>query len=449
MGEPEMARDREQQWGVHLGGKYDTYLGLPLKSIEENHQVGAFFVKPDGAITSFRDPNLSYDVGNTFTAIGAKAGYVLNIHDGIVGAPKAYIISEVRDDELLVNGNAPFPEASDEFDDQTTNAVKYSIGWAAPSFDNIELEPGVNKRTAAQSTTDSSALWGTSRRTRQAGRVTLSGRPVQDIELVEITNPPAALGPIIDPSSRTVIFSQRVNQEPSASADFYGNQYQFIVDNPLEAQSGRAVNSIVVGYSPVNDMFDGLNMRVKYKTLDGFQSADSYVRGRFNRILAADHLVRGRFSVWISITIPYRNRTNTSLTLDTDAAADTVASFINNFDFSDTLDSSDISTILRVEYPVIGAVFPFNIEYVLESPDGQRIFFTTEDVVSIFPTENNGVVFDENESNLRVPSALQNKGITSIATDSQLLTYLDYLGVTDRTVVYRCDSNDIALYLRG
>ena len=81
MGEPEQIRDRRTEIAkhikLHIGGCYDTYVSLPTITVEENHPVGGYFVRPDNMKVIFRDPELTYDTGGTFPLIGVKAGHVL------------------------------------------------------------------------------------------------------------------------------------------------------------------------------------------------------------------------------------------------------------------------------------------------------------------------------------------------------------------------------------
>jgi len=453
MAEPEQVRDRRAEIGrhilLHIGGHYDTYVTLPLVTVEENLTVGGYFTRPDGVVAVFRDPELTYDLGRTFeTVLGVQPGFVLHLRDGVTGAPQGFTIIRVSDHELEVSLHTPFPEASDEAD---TNAVQYSIGWLGPGFEEIELTTGVYIRTAAASTTPAyeAVPYGTSRRVQDTGTVVLSGKPIQDVTWVEITDPPASLSSLIDPSTGTLIFHSRVNVTPIVPLEPAYTQYQVTVSNWEESQSMNAVNRIVLGGdSGSGSVFDGYNLRVVYKSLANFSDIHTYAVNRTNRVAAANHLIRARHPIWIEVNIPYRLKTTTTETLDEDEAAQNLASHINAFDPNDDMDASDLSSFVRANYGMVGAVYPLEIYYHIDTPDGQQVFFSTSDIISIAITNTNGVVL-ENSEDLTPPQDLMNRGITQIATAAQLADWFAYVGVSDRTVHYRTTEDMISFVLRS
>ncbi len=449
MGEVELIRDiRTEVYPhivMHMGGHYDTYAQLRLTTVEENLTVGGFFVRPDNIVSVFRDPQLTHDI-NTFTTLGVQPGHVLFIRSGLLGSPRGYPIIRVDDHEIAVSEAAFFPEASDERD-AVDNTVLYSIGWFAPGFDQIEFEPGIFERTAAQSTTvgKENVPWGTSRRIQQPGKVLLSGRPVQDIRWMELTDPPAS-DPLTDPATGTLVLYNRVNYPPAQQAESAYTEYQLTVDNPGKSQSMEAMNIITVGYAVTlpnppgtADMgvFDGSNLRVVYDTLESFNSIHLYTVDRNQRIAAANHLLRARHPVWVEVNIPYRLKRGATEEVDIEAAAEQVVEFINTYDPEDDLDVSDISTFVRQTYSQIGAVFPLEIFYVFDSPDGQQAFFSTTDIVSIFVTDSNGVVL-ENGADIT----------PDIETSDELQDWFLALGVSDRVVQYRTSADRISFTLK-
>jgi hypothetical protein len=465
MGEPEMIRDRRTEVAphleLHMGGHYDTYVELPYTTVEENLIVGGFFPRPDSVVNIFRDPLLTYGTGvpgseKPFTSLGVQTGHILYIRNGLIGAPRGFQITKVTDHELEVSEHTYFPEASDE-KLPIDNTVLYSIGWFSPGFEEIEFSPGIFQNIAAQST-DPAAVnvpWGTSRHIQQPGKVVLGGRPVQDISWVEITNPDGG-DPLIDPGTGTIIFHDRVNYPPSEQAEPAYAQYQIDVLNPEKAQSMEAVNLLVVGYThtlpnppgtPNMGIFDGKNLRVVYKTLNGFGNIHAFVVGRNERVAAANQLVRARHPVWIQANIPYRMKPTSGTSLDAAAASQNLAAHINSFNPNDDLDVSDLMTQLRLEFTDVGAVFPFRIYYSLTMPDGQIVMFSTSDIVSIFITDTNGVQI-ENSGDLTPPPDLIQRGITSIATKEALLDWMNYEGVSNRTVLYRTTESMITFELR-
>lgn len=441
MGEVEMVRDRRheiaQHLQVHFGGHYDTYLNLSLVQVEEIGLVGGFFVRPDNVSNVFRDPELTYDLGRTFLSVlGVQPGHVLHIHSGITGAPQGFLITRVTDHEIEVSTQTPFTEPSDE---QGVNAVNYSIGWLSPGFGEVELEVGVFYRTASVSTspTYTSVPYGTSRRIQQPGKIVLSGRPLQGVVWVEVTDPPAG-SILVDPSTETLVFNNRINMQPAAQTEPQYTEYQIEVHNPLESQSMRGVQLVDVGYGSDPAVFDGLTLRVVYYTLESFPDVHRYVVDRNQRVACANQLVRGRHPVWLEILIPYKMKPTAGTNLDEQAAAETVAAMVNTFDSNDDLNTSDITLALREEYPDIGAVYDVELSYHLDGPDGQQVFYSTEDLVSIFPEDSNSVTWENEEDVTFPPEILASPPGGSMPTaEEKLRRWYLFLGVSDRTVHYR------------
>ena len=174
-----------------------------------------------------------------------------------------------------------------------------------------------------------------------------------------------------------------------------------------------------------------------------------YVTDRNRRIAAANHLVRARHPIWIRFLVEYRVRSTTNEVFEADDAAKKLADYINTFDVNDDLDASDISTFLRTNYSMLGAVYPFTdvnpIYYSLMAPDGQLVEFSTTDIISIF--EKNGVSL-VNASELIPPPALQSRGILSIGSASDLRDWFNYVGISDRTVKYRTKAALITFLLK-
>lgn len=460
MGEPEMIRDRRTELSplidLHVGGHYDTYVGLRLTQVEENLLVGGFFARPDRIANMFRDPELTSSVGKDFISLGVQPGHVLFIRSGIIGTPRGYTIVRVEGHQLEVSQFSPFDEASDELD---VNDVVYSIGWLSPGFEEINLAifgPPAYTRHAFSSTVlgFENMPYGTSRYIQIPGRVVLGGRPVQQLLQVEVTDPDSG-DPLVDPSTGTVLLRLRVNGEPdnasaAAAVDPTATQYQLLVTNPDWSQSMFAVNEINV-QAPVGLYagYEGKNLKVSYMTLADFGNIHGYVVDRNTRVLAANYLLRARHPIWINLQVEYRLRATTDAAFDSVAAAQQLAEYINTFDSNDDLDASDISAFLRSNFSMLGAVYPFTdvnpIYYQLYSPDGQVVEFQTTDIISIF--EKNGVSL-VNSAELTPPAALQNRGILTIATSSDLRDWFAYVGVSDRTVKYRTAESLITFVLK-
>lgn len=477
MGESEMVRDTlcesYRHLKLHTGGKYDTYTDLPLTTVEDNLTIGGYFARGDGIASVFRDPELTYDLGATFTSLGVQPGHVIHVRSGILDSPRTHIIAAVFDHELHVGDSDSFTEASDDFLSQTENKVVYSIGWFAPSFANIEFPPpsSLTVRTAAASTNSAyvNIPYGTSRKIQQSGKVVLTGKPVQDIIAVEITNPSSTLDSLKDISTGLVSFPNRINTLPVYQAEPSELTYNVTTSNPMFSQSAKAVNLLTVGFDysgpPIFTMgdFDGLNLRVSYRTMSSFSNIHSYVESRDVRVASANHLVRARHPVWLEMVVYYRLKPITSDVLDEEEAAAVVASHINNFNPKDDLDTSDIETILRINFDVIGAVYPLTINYTLNSPDGQQLEYQTTDLVSLFPTNTNNVELLNGQDVTPTPE-MQALGIPYIRTDvengadpedvpsnvsTELSTYLKQLGVSDRTIRYRTSVDRIQILQRS
>jgi hypothetical protein len=455
-----MIRDRRIELSplidLHVGGHYDTYIGLRLTQVEENLTVGGFFARPDHIANMFRDPLLTAVAGQDYISLGVQPGHVLYIRSGIVGTPRGFTIVRVEEHALEVSPYSPFDEASDELD---VNNVVYSIGWLAPAFEEISLG-GPFFRTAQPSVVVGfeNMPYGTSRYIQVPGRVVLSGRPVQDLLQVEVTDPDTG-DPLIDPSTGTVIFRMRVNGSPdnaaaAAALDPTATQYQMEVTNPDYSQSMFAVNEINVGpadlgYVPPYNGYSGKNLKVSYQTLSGFGNVHGYVADRNTRVLAANHLLRARHPVWINFQVEYRLRPTTDAAFDTVVAAQQLADYINAFDSNDDFDASDISAFLRSNFSMLGTVYPFTdvnpIYYQLYAPDGQIVEFATTDIVSIFEKQGVSLV---NAAELIPPPALQSRGILTIASPNDLRDWFLYAGVSDRTIKYRTKESLITFVLK-
>jgi hypothetical protein len=451
MGEPEMTRDLRTEISpaiaLHVGGHYDTYLDLPETQVEENGLVGGLFARPDGLVNVFRDPRLTYDLGQTFTSLGLEAGHILYVISGIVGAPRGFPITLVTDHAIYVSENSPFDEASDELD---TNALEYSIGWYAPSFSEVDLEgTAVYSRVATASTNPiyASVPTGTSRQISEPGAIVLSGNPVQDVISVEITDPAASA--LVDPATGTLRFTNRVNTAPILGSVLGTSQYQVECINPSKGQSAEGVVFIRVGPLTAPTMYDGKNLRVSYRTSRTFATLHTLFRSYGDRVVAANHLVKARNPIWIYANIPYRLKPTATDVLPVTEAQSVIADHINAFDPNDDLDMSDLATELRTEYSdVVGTVYPFTVEYDLHTPDGQVLQFETTDIVSIYPKATNGVTL-MNGADLLVPASLVARGITTVATTSDLNNLYAYYGISDRTVTYKSRSDLINFSLRG
>lgn len=426
MGEKEMTRDllvNIPHIRLHTGGKYDTYIGTPTKQTAETGLVGGYFTRPDNLITIFQDPGLTTQASHSFVDLGVKVGGVLNIHNGIVGAPVGYVISSVQPHTLSVSDRTPFTEASDEL---STNAVVYSI-------EGITFFPGISVRTAVG--TIDNPHFGTSRRLSIPGSIILSGQPIQDITRVELLDPDVN-DIALDPVTATVVFNTRVNGLPTDAVSPSTTQYQLEVLNPGLAQSRQAINVLRVGTRTDPSKYADKTLKVSYLTANSFMEVSNYIKAQSVRVVAANQVIRAKHPIWISVDFTYKMKDTTTDIIDEASAAQYLAEHINTFDTQDTLDVSDLTTYFRSVFPSIGVVYPPVASFVLCSPDGQLVKYTTTDVISIYPkSADNGVIISNKADIKPTPNMMQN-GILALTTDAQVATYFFELGISDRTVRY-------------
>jgi len=426
MGEKEMIRDlliNIPHIRLHTGGKYDTYIGTPTKQTSEIGIVGGYFTRPDSLITIFQDPALTTQVGYDFMTLGVKVGGVLNIHSGIVGSPVGYVISSVQPHTISVSDRTPFTEASDELEE---NNIVYDI-------EGVTFFPGVSVRTAAG--TLDNTQFGTSRRLSIPGSIILSGQPVQDITRVEVLDPePNDVA--LDPITATVVFNTRVNGIPADAVSPSTTQYQLEVLNPGLAQSSQAINVLRVGTISDPYKYAEKTLKVSYITTNSFTEVSNYIKAQSVRVVAANQVIRAKHPVWISVDFMYKMKDTTTDTVDETAAKKYLAEHINTFDTQDTLDVSDLTTYFRYKFPSVGTVYPPIASFVLCSPDGQLVKYTTTDVISIFPkVADNGVIIS-NKIDIKPTPNMQQNGIIVLNTDAQVATYFYELGISDRTIRY-------------
>jgi hypothetical protein len=415
MGDPEMQRDvvptSAPYLRFHVGGCVDIYLNLALVETTFTAAVGAPFARPDGVVTIFRDGLTSF--------ASVIPGDIISITAGLPIVPAQFLVIEiVNGTDLIVSDSAPFPVATDEAMPPTT--VSYTVGNVGPLFNNhvsgvggIPLTTGSTSRTSATS-----------------GRITMPGSPIMDILDVAILNPPAGESAFISPLDGFEHFPNQVDHTPQQSATpSAGLQFQTIVHNPPYAQSSSQWMEIVVGTDTVQSRFDGLNLRVLYRTIDQFASIDTFVRGTDERVSAASQLPRAHNPVVVGMNIIYRLLANATTLLDNTAIAQTVVDYINAFDSSQaSIDCSKIIQLVLDNYPTIANIVPavpngplLTITYDLRAPTGDVISYQTTDTVEVDPTKQvAGPVLD-----------------------------LPALGVTNRTMRYIANTIDVTAQQEG
>jgi hypothetical protein len=414
MGDAEMQRDIvptvAPNLKFHVGGATDIYLRTALVETSFTGAVGALFARPDNIVTVFRDGAVSF--------AGVQAGDIIRVTAGLPLVPAEFLIIEVDGADLIVSETAPFPIATDEALPAT--AVDYTIGNIGPSFNNVVADIGGVPYTSGT----------TSRQTASTGRITLPGGPVMDILDVAILNPPLAENAFKSTLDGFEHFPNHVNTTPSeAATPTSGLEFQTIVHNPLYAQSASQWMEIVVGTDTNPARFDGLQLRVRYRTIASFDVIDEFVRGTRERVTAAYQLPRAHHPVSVGMTIVYRLKATATAILDDIAIAQTIVDYINAFDSA--AQSIDVSNIVRLvldTYPDIANILPLvpngpilTITYALRAPTGDVLSYATTDVVEISEAKQvGGPVYN-------------------------LLQY----GVSDRTVRYIANTIDVVAQLEG
>ena len=383
MGDAEMIRDlaRDEATGLtmHVGGHMDVFVDLPVNETSFSGVVGSTFTRPDGAACVFHDTTYAdYSPGNptghkftdpdTTTGITPLPGMVLRVWGGWSrdDVPRDFVIREVLDTLLIVNENMPFPSAT-ELTPLVSQPLSWSVGRAMPDYTDV-VPAGTHGSTAST--------------VQRSGSIFLSGKPLYLIKDVTVSSP---LDPDADPTDGLIHFNVRVNTTPIAQVT-PNNEYQVIVHNPESHQSMQSFTEIRVGTGtdPAEyNKYDGLSLKVDYETPLGFSTISEYVSNRQRRIGGDDSLVRAFHPVYLSCVIEYKLRQSALATIDEDAAAASVAEYINAYVGPDALDVSLISDYLRNAYPDIINVYPFTIDYDLHLPDGRVILFQTMEAVTV------------------------------------------------------------------
>lgn len=380
MGDVEMIRDRvvEQATGLtlHVGGHQDVFVDLNLVETSFVGVVGARFARPDGVIAVFRDPTYAdYDAvsnptGHKFTDADPvtgktiKAGMALRIWVGLPIGPRDFIIREVRDTELHISERVPFPTATDELG----TYVSWSVGSEMPNY----------REVVGLGTPESFITTGeTSKQVQNPGRVVLPGGPIYRIKDVTIAD---RSDPDANPDDGLVHFTTRVNVAPveEVAPD---NQYQVVVHNPEAHQSEISFAELIVGPDTDLDKYDDKTLKITYDTLAGFDPISTKVRNRQDRISGANPLVRGYHPAYLRFALEYNLRRDADEEVDEETAVQDLVTYINTYPATEVLDVSTIIGAFRENYPQVGRVYPFTVEYELYAPDGRVILFeTTEDI---------------------------------------------------------------------
>jgi len=363
MGMPEMQRDTVPSVAPHLefhvGGATDIYLWLDLFETSTEGIIGGLFARPDDVITIFRD-----NIGTSFAAV--EPGDILSIKAGLPTVPAEFLVVANNGDELVVSDLAAFPLATDE--EPVATYLTYTVGRIGPLYSDVLSGPLLANLTSGIS----------SRQTQTVGAITLPGGPVCEILDVAVLDPDAGDSDYISPLDGFIHFQNHVNGLTGNT----GLWFCTIVNNPLYAQSAVQWMELFVGLDADSAYFEGKRLRVKYRSLSGFDSIDAFVRSRRERTCAASQLPRGHFPVSVRMEIYYKLKSTATVTLDNATIAREVATFINGFDTAvNPIDTSAVETFIRTAYPTIASIIPLTITYTLFMPTGAlRVYETVDEV---------------------------------------------------------------------
>lgn len=425
-GDPEMLRDYSTEavtgLQMHLGGYTDIYVQLPVIQVVESGFIGAPVARADNVIATLKDDTVD------FLALGVQAGDILKVNAGLSDAPREYIIDGVTQHTISVSPRAAFAEATDEPVPPTT--VTYTIGRFAPNFEDVFISGTANNGM-------------TSRTISYPGRYTMQGRPHYRISKVEVYD-----STIVPASAATVYELQRTNGTPGSLEYRMGT---LAVGN---AQSGYAVDQLTVNTTQFPSTTSWA-IRVTYDTLSGYSDVQNFVTDRFQRVLASNPLVKGYHPVYVGMSIGYRVKLGATSGVDETAVKQAIASYINSFDLTRTLDLTGIIQYMRDNFPNIGVVVGVpSLFYSLYAPDGQVYEYFTKDVVSIYPAYPNNNAQLSNGASLAAPIINANLDPTLpgneallTAANTALKNQLKGLGISDRTLVYLTTPEDISLTL--
>lgn len=419
-GDPEMRRDRVGLLNMHVGGHVDVYADLPPRTDTVRTTVGADTLRADGRVLTFSAP------GADFVTANVRVGDILNVTSGLPGAPAQWRIAAVRTEALDVESDVPFAVATDE-DVGTPDPVLYSVGNNYPAFNN---------RVAATTSSDVR----TTRQLALPGVAFLPAGPLGRILRIAVSDPPLALQPFVDPTTGSALFTTRRNG-PATRAPAVGEalSYRVICLNPAESQSARAIYGLELSWP--GETLDGVEVEVTYESAAGFDAVHAVFSSAQERILAANTLARAPHPVYVSCSVPYRQRTVRDFG-DTVAAVNeavVISAIVAAIDGAapGSLDVSEVMSAVRTADPNVGAVLPFELRYDVYLPDGRIARMSTPDRVELTPVSGSG-------ARLLAPSEL---GLTA-PTGPELARLLADLGVTHRTVRYAARADLVAVGVR-
>lgn len=404
-GDPEMGRDevlfQNGTVALRTGGMVDVYGYLPRAIRTVRLATNALYQRPDNSSVILRDETVD------FVAAGVVPGDVVFVRGGFTApGPTKYVLIGVQTHQLVVQTRTPFPQATDE----TGELLTYSVGRLSPEFSDL-----VTVRTSGD----------TSRKTASSGRIVLPAGAVYDIRAVQANG---------------------VNYVRSNTPG--AGKYVVTSENATYAQSTKGVVTL-----ELPGLSDGTTVTVTYETVDGLNTLQAMFDDPAERTLTTHTLAKAAHPVYLSFTIDYVVRRGEE---PPDPA--TIKAFVTDFvDSADgVLTTSRIANAVMAQFPVIWDITPLVIDYRLLAPDGQVFSYVTSRSVVLGPDEASRATFIGASALRSVTVRGETRDLRTLLADcgsadqalrleanAQLVAYLQYLGVTDRTVRYLTSPDDV------
>lgn len=414
-GEPEMLRDRigaiYTGLPLHIGGKSDIYVKLPVVQTSVTLIPGVPVPRPDGVIATFIDANADFLSGTP-----VQPGDVLRLTTGQSSAPRNYFITDVISaTTLLIDERAGFEE--DNVADGTF--CEYVIGNLSPTFNNVRTLETTGQASAAYPLPKDTVL--------------LSAGAHLKIRSVEVINTSA--GPPVTYDCSEQFFA--TNTVPTALT------HRATVLNPAYAGSNRSMLAIKVNPTGnAADMNTGdWEIVVRYDTVEGYDAISAYVSDPYQRTLNSDDVVKSYLPVYINAAFGYRLARGAENPVEENAVKTALAAWLNGFNLEQTLDVSAVTELLREEYPQIGVLMgPVTLRYEILLPDRQRLEFETSDIVTLYPHD----LFPEAPVS---GARLVRRNDVDVVNPSgpEIRALYNSLGVSDRVIMYVARAEDFSI----
>lgn len=129
----------------------------------------------------------------------------------------------------------------------------------------------------------------------------------------------------------------------------------------------------------------GTEVEVRFDTID-IDVIDNYINNSDHRVTTASLMVRGLAPVYVSCDVRYKLRQGTA-PIDEGVILENIRQYINSLSIGNAPEVSDIDMLVRNLYGEIDrVVLPLTLQGVLFDFDGNRIEFSSQDVLKV--TEN-------------------------------------------------------------